>query len=577
MHYEVRNFANPDNDRFILSKGHAAPLLYAVYKELGLVSQDELYTYRSLGSCLEGHPTRRFAYAEAATGSLGMGLSIGTGIALSARMDRRDFRTYVLLGDGELTEGSNWEALSLAAHYKLGNLIALVDCNRLGQTGPVLHAHHLARYAAQLEAFGWRAIVIDGHDMTHIVTALDKARQEGERPTVILAKTIKGYGCTSTENKNGFHGKAFIAEQATKALEELAERFPAAAEAQGCDYAWQPIMPTPHGNASSGCFADDDSRMHYAQDDVVATRQAYGRALVDLGRACKQIVALDADVKNSTFAELFEKTFPERFVECFIAEQNMVGMAIGLERRGKIPFISTFAAFFARAHDQLRMASIGSAALRCVGSHAGVSIGADGPSQMGLDDIAMMSALAGSIVLYPADATSTQALMAHMLEYNQGISYLRTTRMPTPVIYDGSSGFIIGGCNVLRRSKTDKACIVAAGVTLFEALKAHDELARRGIAISIIDLYSIKPLDHATLTDVVRTSDGVVITVEDHYLEGGMGSHVCYALRNEHFKISCLAVKRMPQSGEPQELLAFCGIDAAAIVHAVLEALRRSL
>jgi transketolase len=567
MQLDPQHFDNPDNDRFILSKGHAAPVLYAAWKELGLLAEEDLYTYRQFDSTLEGHPTRRFKYAEAATGSLGMGLSIGAGIALSAQLEKRAFYTYVLLGDSELSEGSVWEAAELIAYYKLHNLVAVVDCNRLGQTGETMHDYHLERYAATFQAFGWHAITINGHDMIEIMGALDKARQE-KHPTVIVAKTIKGCGIADVENKNGYHGKAFAQQDMDTIMKELDTRFAKEAAYQE-DYEWKPHVPQKTVAKAEPCMSVLLEIPAYKQGELVATRKAYGQALASAGKHCKQIVSLDAEVKNSTYASLFEDDFPDRFIQCFIAEQNMIGMAIGLQSRGFVPFASTFSAFFSRAADQLRMAAIGTCPLRCCGSHAGVSIGQDGPSQMGLEDIAIMSALPGSVVLYPADAVSTYRLIEQMAEYNQGISYLRTTRPETPVIYDNNAEFHIGGCNVLRSTGQDKVCIVAAGITLFEALKAADQLATEGIAISVIDAYSVKPPDAKTILSTARASGNKIITVEDHYLQGGIGQQVCYALRNENIRITCLAVTELPRSGKPEELMAWAGIDAAAIVKAV--------
>jgi transketolase len=567
MQFDPKTFDNPDNDRFILSKGHAAPLLYAAWKELGLLTEAELYTYRQFDSQLEGHPTRKFRYTEFATGSLGMGLSIGAGVALSAQMQKRNFYTYVLLGDSELAEGSIWEAAELSSYYKLHNLIAVVDCNRLGQTGETMHDYHLERYRAKFEAFGWHAITIDGHDMVEIMGALDKARQEMV-PTVIVAKTIKGYGVVDVENKNGYHGKAFAQQDMDSVLKKLDARFAQAASYKE-DFEWKPQVPQKTTIKAEACIGISLDNPVCKLGQMVATRKEYGIALAAVGKQCPQIVSLDAEVKNSTYAQIFEEDFPDRFIQCFIAEQNMVSMAVGLQSRGYIPFVSTFAAFFSRAYDQLRMAAIGTCPLRCCGSHAGVSIGQDGPSQMGLEDIALMSALPGSAVLYPADAVSTYRLVEQMVEYNQGISYLRTTRSDTPVIYDNKAEFHIGGCNILRSTDHDKACIVAAGITLFEALKAADQLALQGIAVAVIDLYSIKPLDKKTVLATARVSCNKIITVEDHYLQGGIGEQVCYALRNDNVKISCLAVTELPRSGKPEELRAWASIDADAIVKVV--------
>lgn len=571
MRIDSDNFTNPNNDHFILSKGHAAPLLYAAWKQLGAVSQEQLYTYRKFGSNLEGHPTRKFPFAEAATGSLGMGLSIGAGIALTALLDHKDFRTFVLLGDSELTEGSIWEAAEISSYYKLNSIIAIADINRLGQTGETIHGYHIERYSAKFEAFGWQTIIINGHDMYQIMQALDRAVKSTQQPTIILAKTIKGYGVKSVENKNGFHGKAFSQEETNEIITHLEKRAPTTK--LNYSHAGQPSMSSTQNSES--CIGKTAASPHYKINTLIATRRAYGDALVCAGNICNQVMSLDAEVKNSTFAEIFEQAYPDRFIQCFIAEQNMVSMAVGLQSQGKIPFVSTFAAFFSRAHDQLRMAAIGESAIRCVGSHAGVSIGADGPSQMGLEDISLFSCLPGSAVLYPCDAVSTHYLVNQMLEYNQGISYLRTTRMATPVIYANDQEFVIGKCIILKKSDHDQACIIAAGVTVHEALKAYDRLAPEQISISIIDLYSIKPLDIETLITTAKNSGNIIITVEDHYMQGGIGEQICYALKNSDISIHCLAVTQLPRSGKPEELMAWANIDAAAIVKTVKKALTR--
>ncbi len=571
MRYDPKNPKNPDNDRFILSKGHASPLLYAVYKELGVLSEQDLTTYRKFDSALEGHPTRRFAYTEAATGSLGMGLSIGAGIGMSAKMDARSFKTYVLMGDGEIAEGSVWEAAEIAAYYKLNNVVGLVDCNRLGQSGPVMHEHHMQRYADKFHAFGWKPFVIDGHDMMQIIGALDKAREEQDQPVVILAKTFKGYGLPEVQDKNGFHGKAFKKDELNHLIAELELRFKTAAfyDAKKEGFSWQPTMPEQTQKITSAQTPLVLPEPQYAHEESIATRKAFGQALQAVGAASSAVVTLDGDVQNSTYTDFFAQKYPERFVECFIAEQNMVSMAVGLESREKVPFVATFGAFLTRAHDQIRMAAIGQAALRIVGSHAGVSIGEDGPSQMALEDIAMMAALPGSVVLYPADAVSAYKLVEQMANYHQGISYLRTTRMNTAIIYDNSEPFVIGGCKVVHQTGKDKACIIAAGITLHEALKAQLELESQGISVSVIDLYSIKPLDAATIKMVAHLSSNRVVTVEDHYLQGGLGQMVTYALRDTEIRVECLAVTQLPRSGNPEELLAWADIDAAAIMKKV--------
>lgn len=568
MSYDPDNFENPNNDRFILSKGHASPLLYAAWKEVGVISQDELFTYRKINSVLEGHPTRRFAYAEAATGSLGIGLSIGAGMALAARLDKRDYRTYVLMGDAEIAEGSIWEAAEIASHYKLNNLIGIVDDNRLGQSTESLHGHHTQRYADKFNAFGWHTFIIDGHNMQQLMTVLDKLHDIKDKPIMIIAKTFKGHGVELFEDKAGWHGKALSEKDLNVAIAQLDERFRHAAAYDESSYHWEPNVPKAENKSDEQCDAAKLQDPKYTRAQEVATRKAYGEALAAVGTACKTIVSLDADVKNSTFAEIFEAQFPDRFFQCFIAEQNMVSMGVGFDRRGHIPFISTFGAFFSRAYDQMRMAAIGSARLRLCGSHAGVSIGEDGPSQMALEDIAIMRALPSSVVLYPSDAVSTYKLVGLMAGY-EGISYLRTTRMATPVLYENNEQFSIGGCKILRQSASDVACIIAAGITLHEALKAYDSLLAEGIAVTVIDLYSIKPLDVATVMKAGIAAGKRIITVEDHYLEGGLGQAVVYELRSTDIAIECLAVRQVPRSGKPSELLALVGIDAAAIIRSV--------
>ena len=577
MHYDPHAPIHPNNDRFILSKGHASPLLYAAWKEAGILTEQDLLTYRKVDSPLEGHPTKRFDRTEAATGSLGIGLSIGAGMALSAKLDNLSFKTYVLLGDSELAEGSVWEAAELAHFYKLHNLIAIVDCNRLGQSAETMHGHHLKRYEEKFEAFGWKVITVDGHDVLHIAEAIDKAKKSDHLPVVIIAKTFKGHGVDRVENKHGFHGKAFKKDELNEVLVQMEAKYAKVVAFDESTYDWHPTLPEKPSKEyeDNMCASLTLDIPHFKKSESIATRKVFGQALAKLGTGCKSVVSLDAEVKNSTFAEIFEQAHSERFFQCFIAEQNMVGMAVGLESRGKIPFISTFSAFLSRAHDQIRMAAIGDAKLRVVGSHAGVSIGQDGPSQMGLEDIAMMRSIPNSIVLYPCDAVSTYKLVEHMGHYMQGISYLRTTRMAMPIIYDNNEDFPIGGCKVIRQSDYDKVCIVAAGVTLHNALQAAERLQEDGITVSIIDLYSVKPLDAKTLLDVAKKSENRVITVEDHYIQGGIGEAVSCALVNADVHVECLAVTQLPRSGKPEELMSLAGIDASSIVHKIKDLLAR--
>lgn len=574
MHYDPKNFENPDNDRFILSKGHAVPVLYAAWKEAGILTEKDLLTYRQIDSTLEGHPTRRFSHAEVATGSLGMGLSMGSGYALAARLDKRNYKTYVLMGDSEMSEGSVWEAIQIAAYYKLNNLIGIIDANRLGQSTEVLFDHNMQKYAHVLNGFGWHTITVDGHDIEQLVSSLDEARAVIDKPVMIIAKTIKGYGVDLVENKENFHGKPFSQDNLESTLQQLKAHFSLAANYPQ-KISWEPNIPQ---KSRSALPKSDDKKTDillptptYTKAELIATRKAYGQALAVLGDISENIVSLDAEVKNSTFAQLFEDVHPERFFQCFIAEQNMVGMAIGFDRRGKIPFTSTFGAFFSRAHDQIRMGAVGQAALRLSGSHCGVSIGQDGPSQMALEDIGMMRALPESIVLYPSDAVSTYKLVELMANYTTGISYIRTTRAETPVIYDNAENFKIGGCKVLRQSEHDSICLIAAGITLDQAIKAYEILITQKIPIhvSIIDLYSVKPFDKETIIKVAHASGNAIITIEDHYKQGGIGEMISAALCNTDILVESLAVLQLPRSGKPEELLHLFGIDAESIVKAV--------
>ncbi len=570
MRYDPANFQNPNNDRFILSKGHAVPILYAAWRQLGVITDSDLAGYRHFTSALEGHPTLRFAYTEAATGSLGTGLSIGVGEALAARLDKRDYYTYVLLGDSEMAEGAVWEAMQIATFYELTNIIGIIDCNRLGQSSPTmesLEGDAPARFARMVKSFGWKPLVVDGHDSNALAATFKKARR-ARQPVMVIAKTKKGYGVDLVEDKEGWHGVALKPAEADTALANLAKRFAQAAAYRG-KITYLPLKPKKEVPLSVDVASFTLPVASYKHGEEIATRKAYGQALMVLGSMYKEVISLDAEVKNSTYAEIFERKYPERFFQCFIAEQNMVSMGIGFARREKIPFISTFGCFFTRAHDQIRMAAIGTSPLRLVGSHGGVSIGQDGPSQMALEDIAMMRAVPGSIVLYPSDAVSCYKLVEQMARYGDGISYLRTTRMATPVIYDNNEQFPLGGCKVVRQSKQDQVCVVGAGITLHEALKAYEQLKKDTIMITVIDLYSVKPLDVATLRSAIEQTHKRIITVEDHYTEGGIGEAVAAALCNDDVQLVQLAVNLLPRSGKPEELLAAMKIDAAAIIQHV--------
>jgi len=558
MKYDAKNPHYYNNDRFILSKGHAAPLLYAAWAENGFVKIPELLKLRQFGNDLEGHPTPRLAFADVATGSLGQGLGVGVGMALAARQDKLDYNTYVLLGDGEIAEGAVWEAANLAGFYKLSNLIAIVDANRLGQSQATMFGHDISVYVKRFEAFGWRVETLDdGHDMEEILEVLSGVGLD-ERPLAIIAKTYKGAGISFIQDKDGWHGKPLSKDEAAQAIAELS---PSAKSGLGVQIPAPTALPAPNLAAPASYPA-----ISYKLGDQIATREAYGNALVRLGGADVRTVALDGDTKNSTYAEKFFKQFPDRSIECFIAEQNLVAVAIGFSTRGHVPFASTFATFFTRAADQIRVAGISQSNIKLVGSHVGISIGEDGPSQMALEDLALMRAIVGSTVLYPAEAVATEKLLEQMAQH-KGVCFLRTSRPKTPVIYGNDEQFPIGGAKVLRTG--DKATIVGAGVTLFEALKAADSLKAEGINVTVIDAYSIKPLGRKEILAAAKKTNNTVITVEDHYSEGGLGDAVAGELSSEGIKVHKLAVNGIPRSGHAAELMAAFGIDAAAIVKTV--------
>ena len=564
MRFDPANPQNPHSDRFILSKGHAAPLLYAAWAQAGTVDPDELMKLRRLDSDLEGHPTPRLSFVDVATGSLGQGICAAVGIALNARRLESDYRTYVLLGDGESAEGSVWEAAQVAEHHKLDNVCGITDVNALGQSRPTQWGHALEQFERRWTAFGWHAIVVDGHDLDALLDAFEAARRTKGRPTMILARTLKGKGASIFEGKTGWHGRTLKpGEEMNGAIAEI--------EKQLVDGSPRPAIPAPPGGAVDPEGPLDISTLAppaYAPGALVATRNAYGTALAALGAIDRRIVALDADVGNSTFSQTFEQAHPDRFYQAYIAEQAMVGAAMGLAARGAIPFPSTFACFLSRAYDFIRMAGISDLNMKLAGSHAGVSIGEDGPSQMALEDLAMMRAVPNCAVLYPCDAVSAERLVA-VAAAHRGLVYIRTSRPKTPVIYDASDAFEIGGSKTLRESPEDVATVVAAGVTVFEALKAADELAKAGVSIGVIDAYSVAPVDGAALIRAGKRSGNVLITVEDHYASGGLGDAVSAAVSAERIAVHRLAVPEIPRSGTPEELLEKYGISANCIVAAV--------
>ena len=555
LRYDFADPKNPANDHLIFSKGHASPLLYSIYHAVGAISEEELLTFREFGSRLEGHPTPVLPWVDVATGSLGQGLPIAVGVAIAGKkLDRIPYRVWCLCGDSEMTEGSMWEAFEHAAFMGLDNLTAIIDVNRLGQRGETMHGWDLDSYADRARAFGWHAIEIDGHDPAAIDNAYQEARKTSDRPTVIVAKTIKGKGVPEVEDKPGWHGKAL--DDPAHAIEELG-----GIRNIKVDVA-EPAAATPHSFETGALELPG-----YEVGEEVATRKAYGEAVTAVGKADGLVVALDGEVSNSTFAEIFAEALPERYFEMYIAEQQMAAAAVGIQVRGWKPFASTFAAFWTRAYDFVRMAAISRANIRLCGSHAGVSIGEDGPSQMALEDLAAFRAVHGSTVLYPSDGNSTAKLVAEMAG-RDGIVFLRTTRAATPVIYDAEEEFPVGGSKVVRDG--DDVTVVGAGITLHEALKAADSLAEEGISARVIDLYSVKPIDTATLR-AAGEATGAIVTVEDHWPEGGLGEAVLsvFADDEERPRVLQLAVCDMPGSGKPAELLSAAGIDAEHIAAAV--------
>ena len=564
MRYDIHQADNPNNDRFVLSKGHAAPLLYAAWAEAGIIEVDDLLNLRKIDSDLEGHPTPRLPWVDVATGSLGQGLSVGLGMAINGKyLDQLDYRVYVLMGDGETAEGGVWEAAALAAHYKLDNLVGIVDVNGIGQSQQTMYGFDVDSYCRRFESFGWNTISIDGHDIGQIISAFIQARSIKGQPTMIVAKTFKGQGVSFTENVDGWHGKAIPDEQLEQALKELG-----------------PVVDVPvpiQAPTVSKLQSQSVSKIEppkYQIGNEIATRSGYGTALAKLAAANPNVVALDGDTKNSTYAEQILEVDENRYFEMYIAEQNLVGAGIGLSKRGKIPFVSTFAAFFARAYDQIRMSAISQANIKYVGSHCGVSIGEDGPSQMGLEDLAMFRAIPDAVVLYPSDPVATERLVAESAEYD-GIVFLRTSRPKTSVIYNNKEMFPIGGSKILKSSENDQITVVGAGVTVHEILKAYQELRADELLIRVIDLYSVKPIDAQTLIKSAESTGNIIITVEDHYPEGGIGEAVQSAVSENGICVHKLAINGIPRSGQPDELLRAFGIDANSIVKKVKAVLSR--
>ncbi|MFI9586717.1 transketolase [Streptomyces sp. NPDC052236] len=558
LRYDFNRPDHPGNDRLILSKGHASPLLYALYRMAGAVDDEEFLTYRRLGSRLEGHPTPRLPWVDVATGSLGQGLPVGVGMALAGkRLDQVPYRVWVLSGDSEMSEGSVWEAVEHASYERLDNLTLIIDVNRLGQRGPTRHQWDLDAYARRLEAFGWHTIAVGGHDIAAIDAAYAEAESTTGQPTAIIARTHKGRGVAAVEDQEGMHGKPLP--DADQAIEELG----------GPRFIRVEVKPPPAARVLRDTRGGNLERPVFDLGDSVATRTAFGKAIAALGSARPDIVVLDGEVGDSTRAEYFAKEYPDRYFECYIAEQQLIAAAVGMQVRGYVPYAATFAAFLTRAHDFIRMAAVSDATLNIVGSHAGVAIGQDGPSQMGLEDLALFRSVHGSTVLYPCDANQTAHLVAAMADQRH-VSYLRTSRGDTPVIYGPGEEFRVGGCKVLRSGDRDRVTVVAAGVTVHEALRAATLLEQEGIGVRVIDLYSVKPVDTETLREAADET-GCLLTVEDHHPEGGLGDAVAetFADGGPAPRLVRLAVRNMPASATPEEQLHEAGIDAESIAAAV--------
>jgi transketolase len=571
MRYDPRDPHNRDNDVFVLSKGHAAPILYAAWAEAGAFPREKLMTLRKIDSDLEGHPTPLLPFVDVATGSLGQGLSVAAGMALDAKQfEKSNQRVFVLMGDGESAEGSVWEGAQWARLQNLNNLCAIIDINRLGQSQPTMLQYELETYKARWEAFGWQALVVDGHNIPDLIAAFETANRAVDRPTILLARTVKGRGLIGIEGLEHWHGKALDKDLAGKVVAELEGQL------TGADAEWRPNIPRP-GLSSSKAIATGGGpakKPPYAiGGKFVATRRGFGDALAALAKIDARIVVLDGDVKNSTYTEEFESLAPNQFFQGYIAEQNIMGIAMGLAARGKVPIASMFSCFTTRAYDFIRMAAISKLNMKVVGTHCGVSIGEDGPSQMGLEDLAMMCAEPDFTVLYPADATSAWKATTMIVD-KPGPCYLRLGRPQSPILYGPDEQFEIGKCKVLRKSGADRALIVAGGVTVFEALAACDQLSKEGISVRVIDLFSVQPIDDGELIASARAVGGVVVTVEDHYAHGGLGDAVLSALAQERVRLSKLAVREIAHSGKAEELIEKCGISSGHIVNAVKLALR---
>ncbi|KAL1021397.1 hypothetical protein UPYG_G00012780 [Umbra pygmaea] len=569
MKYRPEDPRNINSDRFVLSKGHAAPVLYAVWAETGYLKESELINLRKVDSILEGHPVPKQQFVDVATGSLGQGLGAACGMAYTGKyFDKASYNVYCLLGDGEMSEGSVWEAMSFASHYKLDNLVAILDINRLGQSDPAPLQHHVEKYQKRCEAFGWNAVIVDGHSVEELIKALSQARHQ---PTAIIAKTIKGKGIPAAEDKMGWHGKPLPKDMAESVMKDIQARI------TNNTKRLYPATPIEDAQPVSLRNVSMPSAPSYKLGEKIATRKAYGMALAKLGRYNEHVVGLDGDTKNSTFSELFKNEHPERYVECYIAEQNMVSIAVGCAARDRnVVFASTFATFFTRAYDQVRMAAISDSNINLCGSHCGVSIGEDGPSQMGLEDIAMFRAIPTATIFYPSDGVSTEKAV-ELAANTKGVCFIRTSRPENTVLYNSNEEFHVGQAKVVYKTSDDHVTVIGAGVTLHEALAAAEILKKERINIRVIDPFTIKPLDSKSIVEHAKATRGRIIIVEDHYYEGGLGEAVCSAVVNETgFNVHRMAVAHVPRSGKPTELLKIFGIDRDAIAQAVRKMLSSS-
>ena len=570
MRYKLAAPKDPSSDRLILSKGHACPILYAAWAEAGLFPVSELQNLRKIDSDLEGHPTPRLNFIDVGTGSLGQGVAVAAGMAYVGKYyDKASYRTYAVVGDGESAEGSIWESLHFASHYNLDNLCVIFDVNRLGQSEPTSLQHNVEVYRKRLDAFGFNAIVVDGHDVEELTKAFYEAQVTKDKPTAIIAKTFKGKFFPGIEDLENWHGKPLgdHAEQTIKHLTGLIRN-----QGQLRLAPAKPLDDAVPVHIANVRLAEPPT---YKKGESVATRLAYGTALAKIAQNNARVIALDGDTKNSTYSEKIKKVDPQRYIECFIAEQNLVGVAIGAACRGRtVAFVSTFATFFTRAFDQIRMGAISQTNVNFVGSHCGVSIGEDGPSQMGLEDIALFRTIPGSTVFYPSDAVSTERAV-ELAANTPGVCFIRTSRPNTAVLYENNEKFEIGKAKVVRQSDADQVLLIGAGITLYEALNAATELEKAGVHARVLDPFTVKPLDEQAVVAHARAVGGRVVVVEDHYREGGLGEAVLRAVAEQpRIVVKHLAVTEVPRSGPPTVLIDKYGLSARHIVKAVGDVLK---